>query len=387
MRFEKTPRSPAKLALENGTVLTGEAVGHRGETAGELCFNTSMTGYQEILTDPSYHGQLIIMTHPHIGNYGTHSDDMEAHTPMAAGLVTREFCDTYSNHQAETSLASWMLEYGLAGISGIDTRKLVLHIREHGVMNAVVSSIDLDDESLVAKAKAHPSMAGLELASRVTVDKAYDFSEGSGYRIAVYDYGVKQNILRSFAARDCRVRVFPASTRLADVLDWKPEGVFLSNGPGDPRAMPESISMVEELTRTRIPMFGICLGHQLMALAAGLDVYKMLVGHRGANQPVRNGLTGRVEITTQNHGFAVKWDESNADLATVTHVNLNDRTLEGLRFSNFPGFSVQYHPEASPGPHDSRYLFDDFMQAIHDNVPRSTSHVPRPEKPKNRVTE
>jgi len=235
-------------------------------------------------------------------------------------------------------------------------------------MNAVISSIDLDDDSLVAKAKAHPSMVGLELASRVTTKKTYDYAEGSGYRVAVYDFGVKKNILRSFEAFDCSIRVFPASTPLNEVLDWSPEGIFLSNGPGDPRVMSESIATVCELTKTGIPLFGICLGHQLMALAENLDVYKMRVGHRGANQPVRNELTRRVEITTQNHGFAVKWDESNRDTASITHVNLNDRTLEGLRFTRFSGFSVQYHPEASPGPHDSRYLFDDFMQAIHDSI-------------------
>jgi len=269
-----------------------------------------------------------------------------------------------------------MKDSGLVGISGVDTRRLVLHIREHGVMNAVISSADLEDASLVAKAKAHPSMAGLELASRVTTAEAYDFSEGSGYRIAVYDYGVKQNILRSFAARDGKVRVFPASTPLGEVLDWQPEGIFLSNGPGDPRAMPESIETVRALTKTGIPIFGICLGHQLMALSEGLDVFKMRVGHRGANQPVRNQATGRVEITTQNHGFAVEFDTSNDGGATVTHVNLNDQTLEGLQFKNFPGFSVQYHPEASPGPHDSRYLFDDFMQAIHDRIEQNRTGSP-----------
>ena len=376
MRKDIPPRNPAKIALEDGTVLAGWSIGAPGETAGELCFNTSMTGYQEILTDPSYYGQLIIMTYPHIGNYGTADEDMEATVPMAAGLVTRSFCDRFSNMMRDKSLDDWMTHHGFSGISGVDTRRLVLHIRQHGVMNAVISSIDLEDESLVAKAKAHPSMAGLELASRVTTDQAYDFASGAGYRVAVYDYGVKLNILRSFEGHDCTVRVFPASAPLSAVLDWEPDGVFLANGPGDPRAMPENVEVTKALIKTGKPLFGICLGHQLLSLAEGLDVYKMRVGHRGANQPVRNEITGQVEITTQNHGFAVEWNESNADTATVTHKNLNDGTLEGLRFANFPGFSVQYHPEASPGPHDSRYLFEQFMQLIHDNVPGSRSRVP-----------
>ena len=360
-------RPQAKIALQDGTVLTGNSVGSPGETAGELCFNTSMTGYQEILTDPSYVGQLIIMTYPHIGNYGTHSEDMEARTPMAAGLVTRAFSHRFSNLSADGSLAEWMIGYGLVGISGVDTRHLVKHIRTHGVMNAVVSSIDLDEESLVRKAQAHPSMAGLELASRVTTRESYVYSEGAGPRIAVFDYGVKQNILRTFGQLDCAVHVFPALTGVQEVMAWKPDGIFLSNGPGDPRAMPESVATVKELINTQIPLFGICLGHQLLALAEGLEVYKMLVGHRGANQPVRNADTGRVEITTQNHGFAVKWEESAAARARPTHVNLNDGTLEGLRFKNFSGLSVQYHPEASPGPHDSRYLFDSFLQLVHEH--------------------
>ena len=386
MRKSIPPKNAAKIALEDGTVLTGWSVGAPGETAGELCFNTSMTGYQEILTDPSYFGQLIIMTYPHIGNYGTHDEDMEARVPMAAGLVTRAFCDRYSNLMRDKSLDDWMSRHDFSGISGVDTRRLVLHIREHGVMNAVVSSIDLEDDSLVAKAKAHPSMAGLELASRVTCEAPFDFTEGAGYRIAVYDYGVKLNILRSFRGHDCTVRVFPESTPIADVLAWEPDGIFLSNGPGDPRAMPDDIEKVKELVKSGKPLFGICLGHQLMSLAEGLDVYKMRVGHRGANQPVRNEITGHVEITTQNHGFAVQWEEAQKDIATITHKNLNDGTLEGLRFSNFSGFSVQYHPEASPGPHDSRYLFEEFMQMIHDHAPGSksraqspASRVPRPE--------
>ena len=353
-----------KIALEDGTVVTGTAVGYRGETGGELCFNTSMTGYQEIFTDPSYHGQIMMMTYPHIGNYGTSDQDLEAAKPMVSGVVVRAFSHRFSNQHTEQSLDMFMKAHKLVGISGVDTRALVLHIREKGVMNAVISSIDLDDASLVKKAKGWASMDGLELASRVTTAKAYDFATGSGPRVAVYDFGVKQNILRSFKSRGCSVRVFKSDTPLSEVNEWKPDGIFFSNGPGDPRAMPDAIAMVKEAMESGIPLFGICLGHQLLALAAGLEVYKMFVGHRGANHPVHNLVTKRVEVSTQNHGFAVDRDSIQSDVAEVTHVNLNDNTLEGIRFKKCCAFSVQYHPEASPGPHDSHYLFDEFMQDI-----------------------
>ncbi len=365
-------RSPAKLALEDGTVVTGLAVGHMGETAGELCFNTSMSGYQEIMTDPSYVGQIMMMTYPHIGNYGASEADLEADRPMVAGLVTRAFVDAYSNTLADESLEDWMRRHELVGITGVDTRRLVRHIREGGVLNAVISSVDLDDASLIAKAKAHPSMAGLELASRVTTAEAYDFAEGDGPRIAVYDYGVKRNILRSFKRRGCTVRVFPADTPLTVVLDWNPDGLFFSNGPGDPRAMPGAIETAKAAAESRVPTFGICLGHQLMGLAQGIEVYKMKVGHRGANQPVKNLDQGHVEISTQNHGFAVQEDSITEAVARVTHRNLNDQTVEGLRFVTFPGLSIQYHPEASPGPHDSAYLFDQFLDLIAETKSAST---------------
>jgi carbamoyl-phosphate synthase small subunit len=257
-----------------------------------------------------------------------------------------------------------MARHGLVGITGVDTRRLVRHIRERGVMNAVISSEDLDDAALVARAQAAPDMAGLELASRVTTAAAYDAAEGGGPRVAVYDYGVKRNILRSFAALGCTVRVFPAATPLADVLAWGPDGVFFSNGPGDPRAMPDAVETVRGAIAAGLPLFGICLGHQLMALAEGLEVYKMKVGHRGANHPVLNLRTGHVEITTQNHGFAVREDSIAPDVAVVDHRNLNDKTVEGVRFQRFAGFSVQYHPEACPGPHDSRYLFEAFLDLM-----------------------
>lgn len=352
-----------KMALADGTVVTGTAIGHRGETGGELCFNTSMTGYQEIMTDPSYFGQIMMMTYPHIGNYGATDEDMEADHPMIAGLVVRQFTYRYSNLLADESLEHFMKRHKLVGISGVDTRRLVRHIRDKGVMNAVISSVELDDERLIEKARNWPSMEGLELASRVTCAAPYDFAEGSGPRIAVLDFGVKKNILRSFQDLDCRVRVFPSDSTLSDVLAWNPEGLFFSNGPGDPRAMPDQIQMVRDAFRTGLPMFGICLGHQLMSLAAGFEVYKMYVGHRGANHPVKNLETGKVEVTTQNHGFAVSAESVREQDASVTHVNLNDQTVEGLRFRQIAGISIQYHPEASPGPHDSRYLFEEFLTA------------------------
>ncbi len=364
MQQTSTNGSPCKLALADGIVVKGYAIGHPGETGGELCFNTSMTGYQEIMTDPSYHGQIMMMTYPHIGNYGAMDIDMEAVAPMVAGFVVRQFAAEYSNLQADESLDHFMKRHELVGVSGVDTRRLVRHIRTQGVMNAVISSVDLDDDRLIEKARNWPSMDGLELASRVTVDAAEDWHAGDGPRIAVFDYGVKRNILRSFEAQGCAVRLFPASASLEQVFAWEPDGLFFSNGPGDPRAMPQAIETVREAFRTDIPLFGICLGHQLMALASGCKVYKMFVGHRGANQPVQNLGTGHVEVTTQNHGFAVQEESIGAKIAEVTHRNLNDQTVEGLRFRDRAAFSVQYHPEASPGPHDSQYLFDRFFKEV-----------------------
>jgi len=355
---------PAKLALADGTVVRGTAIGHRGRTGGELCFNTSMTGYQEIITDPSYYGQLMMMTQPHIGNYGASEEDMEADAPMVAGFIVRDFTRRPSNPQADETLDAFMKRHELVGIAGVDTRALVRHIRSRGVMNAVISSTDLDDAALVERAREWPDMNGRELASHVMPEAPYIYCEGEGPRIAVYDYGVKQNILRSFRARGCTVRVVPGDTALPEVLDWGPDGLFFSNGPGDPRAMPDAVERVGRALDTGLPVFGICLGHQLMALAQGFDVYKMYVGHRGANHPVKNLDTGRVEVTTQNHGFAVEAESIDPAVARVTHVNLNDDTVEGLRFRSFAGLSLQYHPEASPGPHDSHYHFDTFMRMV-----------------------
>jgi carbamoyl-phosphate synthase small subunit len=352
------------MALEDGTVVTGRSVGHVGETGGELCFNTSMSGYQEIMTDPSYYGQLMMMTYPHIGNYGTMDEDMEAERPMIAGLIVRAFSHQYSNASAKASLDDFMKQHELVGVSGIDTRTLVRHIRSSGVMNAVISSVELDDATLIERARNWPSMNGLELASHVTSKEAYDYCGSNGTRIAVYDYGVKLNILRMFEQFGSSVRVFPASTPLSTVLDWQPDGIFFSNGPGDPRAMPDSIETVRGAIDSGIPLFGICLGHQLMSLACGMNVYKMRVGHRGANHPVKYLATGHVEVTTQNHGFAVDAESIPEHEVALTHVNLNDHTVEGVRYKQFTGLSVQYHPEASPGPHDSRYLFRQFLEDV-----------------------
>lgn len=355
---------PAKLVLEDGTIVRGTAIGHCGMTGGELCFNTSMTGYQEIMTDPSYYGQLMMMTYPHIGNYGASDIDMEADAPKVAGFIVRSFTHRHSNRNADESLDAFMRRHDLVGIAGVDTRALVRHIRDKGVMNAVISSDELDDDVLLDRAVNWPSMEGLELASEVTTASPYTYCQGEGPRIAVYDFGVKENILRSFRARGATVHVVPGETPLDDVLAWNPDGLFFSNGPGDPRAMPDAVDRVGRALDTQLPVFGICLGHQLMALAQGFDVYKMFVGHRGANHPVKNLDTERVEVTTQNHGFAV--DESSIDeaKACVTHKNLNDGTVEALRFKTFAGLSLQYHPEASPGPHDSHYHFDSFMEMV-----------------------
>ncbi|MCA0268821.1 MAG: glutamine-hydrolyzing carbamoyl-phosphate synthase small subunit [Bacteroidetes bacterium] len=364
------PFQPALLALADGTVVRGVAFGARGTSGGELCFNTSISGYQEILTDPSYHGQMMVMTYPHIGNYGTFADADEADAPHVAALIVRDYTEHYSNALAETSLHDYMMRHGLVGIAGVDTRALVLHVRDAGVMNAVVSTEITDEAELVRMAQNWPSMDGLELASKVTVETAFDYAtHAGGPKIAVYDFGVKRSILRHFDRLGANVRVFPAGTPLSDVLGWDPDGLFFSNGPGDPRAMPEAIENAKGALGSGLPTFGICLGHQLLALAAGFDVFKMKVGHRGANHPVKNLARRHVEVTTQNHGFAVDPGSVDASIAEVSHTNLNDRTVEGLRFIGKPAFCVQYHPEACPGPHDSHYLFDDFLNLIRTHAP------------------
>lgn len=358
-------KKPAILALSDGTVVHGRAIGIKGTTGGELCFNTSMSGYQEIFTDPSYYGQLMMMTYPHIGNYGTMSRDDEARKVMIAGLIVRAFSDDYSNPMADGSLQEYLERNKVVGISDVDTRMLVRHIRTKGVMNAVISSEILDEEKLVAKAKDWDPMDGLELATKVTRKEAQTIPADGPFKIAAFDYGIKQNIINSFKKRGCTLRIFPAETEVDELKEWNADGYFFSNGPGDPNASSSyALPIVNHAKESGKPVFGICLGHQLMALAEGIPVKKMFVGHRGANQPVKNLQTGLVEITTQNHGFAVDENALDESKVEVTHVNLNDKTIEGLKFKTYPGMSVQYHPEASPGPHDSSYLFDQFLDMI-----------------------
>lgn len=370
----------AKLALENGTVFTGEAFGAASEVTGEVVFNTSLTGYQEILTDPSYAGQIVTMTYPLIGNYGINPQDLESVKPQVAGFVVREYFEFYSNFRASGSLGKWLEQHGIVAIQGIDTRKLTKIIRTVGAMRGVLSTTDFDDDSLVAKARSSPPMVGLDLTKQVTTLQPYSWDEidrtpfalmpmttkklnGKRWNVVVFDYGVKQNILRRLTSYGCKLTVVPSSYSAEQVLELNPDGIFLSNGPGDPAAVRYAIENIKKLIGKK-PIFGICLGHQLLALALGGKTFKLKFGHRGANHPVKNLLTNTIEITSQNHGFAV--DPTSLDPASIeiTHVNLNDGTNEGFRHRELPLFSVQYHPEASPGPHDSDYLFAQFVEMM-----------------------
>ncbi|MGC8643008.1 MAG: glutamine-hydrolyzing carbamoyl-phosphate synthase small subunit [Isosphaeraceae bacterium] len=385
----------AKLALEDGTVFTGRAFGARGEVDGEVVFNTSMTGYQEILTDPSYHGQIVTMTYPEIGNYGVNDEDLESRRPWARGFVIRELSRRTSNFRAEGLLDAYLAKSGIIGLEGIDTRALVRLTRVQGAMKGVLSTTDLDDASLVDKAKKSPGMVGRDLAREVmpresfTWDLGLDRSfvldqSGKGQirralaanehpsarrpHVVALDFGMKWNILRHLVDIGCRVTAVPGSLPAEAVLEHEPNGIFLSNGPGDPAALVDAVQALRTLIGTAaeargIPIFGICLGHQIMGQAFGGKTFKLKFGHRGANHPVRNQATGKVEITTQNHGFAVDPDSLPADVE-LSHINLNDQTVEGLRHTRLPVFSVQYHPEASAGPHDSQYLFDEFRSLM-----------------------
>jgi carbamoyl-phosphate synthase small subunit len=366
----------AILALADGRVFHGKAFGARGETAGEVVFNTSMTGYQEILTDPSYCGEIVTMTYPQIGNYGVNPEDVESGKPHLAGFVVKEACEYPSNWRSRKSLGDYLEENGIVGIQGIDTRALVRHIRDHGAQTGIISSVDLDPESLVKKARQAPSIVGRDLVREVTCKEPYEWREGlwdleKGYaeadgpgrfRVVAYDFGIKRNILRNLTAAGCRVTVVPADFPAEKVLEMKPDGVFLSNGPGDPEPIVYAQENIRQLLG-KVPVFGICLGHQLLALALGGQTYKLKFGHRGGNQPVMREESRQVEITSQNHGFAVAGD-SVKDEAVLTHMNLNDNTIEGLEHCRLPAFSVQYHPEASPGPHDARYLFQHFISMM-----------------------
>lgn len=364
--MKQLEKVPAIVVLEDGAFFYGYAAGKIGTTFGEICFNTGMTGYQEIFTDPSYFGQIMVTTHVHIGNYGIYELESESNRVQIAGLVTRNFTNAYSRHLADSDLQDYLIQHGLVAITDVDTRAIVRHIRSKGAMNAVISSESLDVPALLAKLQAVPSMEGLELASKVSTPQAYEMGEvDAPYKVAVLDYGAKRNILRSLAARGCYLRVFPHHTSAEEVLAFKPDGLMLSNGPGDPGVMRNEIAEVQKLLTSGKPLFGICLGHQLLASAVGVKTFKMHHGHRGINHPVKNLLTGKSEITSQNHGFGVDPESlrNNPDVE-VTHINLNDDTIEGIRLKNHNAFSVQYHPEACPGPHDSRYLFDDFIQRM-----------------------
>ena len=361
-----TTRPSAVLLLQDGTVCYGKAFGAIGTTTGEICFNTGMTGYQEVFTDPSYYGQVLIMNSVHIGNYGVKNEDVESDSVKIKGLIGRNLEDQYSRKLAKGSLEEYLIANNIVSIGGVDTRALVAHIRTKGAMNCIISSETTDIEELKKKLEAVPDMDGLELASHVSTKETYELGDkDAAIRIAVMDYGVKKNILNCMVERGAFVKVFPAKTPLDEVKKFQPHGYFISNGPGDPAPMDYAVASLKQILKEEKPVFGICLGHQLLALANGIPTFKMHHGHRGLNHPVKNLITGRSEITTQNHGFGVDPEAvKKADHIEITHVNLNDQSIEGIRVKGKPAFSVQYHPEATPGPHDSRYLFDEFIQLI-----------------------
>jgi carbamoyl-phosphate synthase small subunit len=361
-----SPTTTAHLLLADGTYIQGKAYGYIGTTTGEICFNTGMTGYQEVFTDPSYYGQVIIMNAAHIGNYGVKNDDVESDSVKVRGVIARNLETEFSRHLANDNLNQYLINNKIVAIDGIDTRALVAHIRTKGAMNCIISSEIHNVQQLQQQLAQVPSMEGLELASIVSTEEAYTMGDSSSnIKIAVMDYGTKRNILQCMVDRGAYLKIFPAKTDLATVNQFEPNGYFISNGPGDPSSMDYAITTVQQIIEQQKPTFGICLGHQLIALANGISTYKMQNGHRGLNHPVLNLSTLKSEITTQNHGFAVDAKSiTNNSNVTITHRNLNDDSIEGIKLNNKPVFSVQYHPEATPGPHDSRYLFDDFIQLI-----------------------
>jgi carbamoyl-phosphate synthase small subunit len=362
-------QQPAVLLLADGNVFHGKAFGKNGTTTGEICFNTGMTGYQEVFTDPSYSGQILIMNNVHVGNYGVKDADTESTSVKIRGLIGRNLEDKFSRYQATDSLEAYLKANDIVSIEAIDTRALVAHIRTKGAMNCIISSEITDIEQLKAQLAEVPDMDGLELASLVSTKEEYEVGDTDApIKIAVLDFGVKRNIITCLAARGAHVRVHPAKTSITRLKEFKPDGYFISNGPGDPAAMPYAVETLKEILKENKPVFGICLGHQLLALANDIPTFKMHHGHRGLNHPVKNIITGQCEITTQNHGFGVLPEAvRNHPNVEITHLNLNDDSIEGIRLKDKPAFSVQYHPESTPGPHDSRYLFDDFINMIKAN--------------------
>ncbi len=355
----------AYLLLQDGTIFKGKAFGKSGTTTGEICFNTGMTGYQEVFTDPSYYGQVLIMNNVHVGNYGVNNFDKESTSVKIRGLIGRNLENKFSRYQATGSLNDYLQANNIVAIEGIDTRSLVVHIRAKGAMNCIISSEISEIKNLQTELDKVPDMDGLELASAVSAKEIYTAGDGNKIKVAVLDYGIKQNILTSLANRGVYLKVFPAKTPFEEIKNFNANGYFISNGPGDPAAMPYAVNTVKELLKEEKPVFGICLGHQLLALANDIPTFKMHHGHRGLNHPVKNIITQQCEITTQNHGFGVMPNavRDNSDIE-ITHVNLNDESIEGIRMKNKPAFSVQYHPESTPGPHDSRYLFDEFVSMM-----------------------
>lgn len=369
MQLKYQAKQKAILLLEDGKVFEGKAAGKIGTTTGEICFNTGMTGYQEIFTDPSYFGQVVIMNNVHVGNYGIEASEVESDSIKISGMICKKFNDGFSRKRAQQSLGDYFNNDHIVAISDVDTRAIVRYVRDKGAMNCVISSETTDISALKDLLAKVPKMEGLELSSKVSTVQAFDYGNPSSpYKVAVLDFGVKKNILRSLTERDCFLKVFPMKTSSQDILACKPDGIMLSNGPGDPSVMKDEITVIKELVESGIPIFGICLGHQLLAQSQGISTYKMHAGHRGINHPVKNIITGKCEITSQNHGFTVNAEDIAKNPAIeITHVNLNDQTIEGIRIKDKPVFSVQYHPEACPGPLDARYLFDDFVRNIKSN--------------------
>lgn len=361
LKYSALPK--ALLLLEDGKVFEGKAAGKIGTTSGEICFNTGMSGYQEIYTDPSYFGQVIVMTNAHIGNYGIEASEVESNSIKISGMVCKKFNHGFSRRRAQKSLQQYFEEAGIVAICDVDTRAVVRYIRDKGAMNCIISSEIYDIDELKKRLAKVPSMEGLELSSKVSCKAPYFFgNEKAPKRVSVIDFGAKTNILRSLAERGCYLKVFPITATTKEILEFNPDGIMLTNGPGDPAAMPKESQLVKELVDTKKPVFGICLGHQLLAQSQGISTFKMHAGHRGINNPVKNLISGHSEITSQNHGFTVSPEDiKNNPNVEITHVNLNDQTIEGIRLKDRKAFSVQYHPESNPGPYDSRYLFDEFV--------------------------